>query len=147
MDITLSTRIQLPFSVVLFKKNVESVLMSLKKKNALLSIHFIGDKKMTALNKKYRGKNKTTDVLSFAQQEGEFCGDKNDLGDIFICIAQVKRQAKEYKISFEEELYRMTIHGILHVLGYDHMEEKEAKKMFLKQEKLLLNVYGYKKNH
>lgn len=146
MDITFYTRITLPFSLASLKKNIEFILTTLKKKNAILSIHFVGDKKMTELNKKYRGKNKTTDVLSFALQEGELFGDKNDLGDIFICIAQVKRQAKEYKISFEEEFYRMTIHGILHVLGYDHMEENDAKKMFSRQEKLLQNVYGSKKS-
>ncbi|OGC05904.1 rRNA maturation RNase YbeY [candidate division WOR-1 bacterium RIFOXYA2_FULL_36_21] len=69
------------------------------------------------LNKKYRNKNKTTDVLSFN------LGDKkNIMGDVYISVPAAKRQAKEYNISLKEELLRLAIHGTLHVLGYTHKE-------------------------
>lgn len=124
-------------AVVLF------VLESLKKKSAAVSVHCIGESQMRRLNRVHRGKDKVTDVLSFAMQEGEFMMEKKsehkDWGDIFICIPQIKRQAKEYGVSFKEEFFRMTVHGVLHLLGYDHEEEKEAKKMFSLQDKTVVS--------
>jgi probable rRNA maturation factor len=126
------------------KKTLEAkiilLLKGLKKTNASVSLHIIGDKKMTDLNFQYRGKKKPTDVLSFAVQEGHGGVASDDWGDIFICLPQVKRQAKEHNISWKEEFYRMTIHGTLHLFGYDHMEEKDAKKMFRLQEKFLSQI-------
>ncbi len=104
-----------------------------------MSLHIIGDKKMTQLNFHHRGKKKTTDVLSFATHEGEGLL-SDDWGDVFISLPQVKKQAKEYQIPWQEEFYRMLIHGILHLFGYDHMEEKDAKKMFKLQEKFLSEI-------
>lgn len=140
MECTVYATVKLPFGKKILEKKVEHILSSLKKSRASVSLHVIGDKKMTELNFQHRGKRKPTDVLSFATQEGESPISSDDWGDIFICLPQVKRQAKEYGISWKEEFYRMTVHGLLHLLGYDHMEAKDAKKMFALQEKFLSEI-------
>jgi len=139
MECTVYSTFQLPFSKKKLEQKIEHILKQLKKNRASISVHIIGDKKMTALNYQHRGKKKPTDVLSFATNEGEGLP-SDDWGDVFICLPQVKRQAKEYNISWKEEFHRMLIHGILHLFGYDHMEEKEAKKMFRLQEKFLTKI-------
>ncbi len=96
---------------------------------------------MKRLNNQYRGKNTTTDVLSFSLQEGiSLSGSNNELGDIFISVPQIKRQAHRLHISVREEFIRMLIHGVLHILGYDHEKEKDAKRMFSIQEKFLTQL-------
>lgn len=106
-----------------------------------ISVHVIGDQKMKELNRIYRGKNKTTDVLSFAVTEGKWFGkQEEDLGDIFISAAKIRKQAKVWEVSAAEEFTRMLVHGVLHILGYDHIKESEAKIMFGKQEKYLRAV-------
>ncbi|MEK7644402.1 MAG: rRNA maturation RNase YbeY [Patescibacteria group bacterium] len=103
-----------------------------------LSLHFIGDRKMKTLNSLYRHKNKTTDVLSFAVGENEkFQDGAADLGDIFVDVPHIRRQATQWEEKFETEMARMIIHGILHILGYDHIHKIEAKTMFSKQENYL----------
>ncbi len=119
------------------------VLKKIKKHNATVSIHFIGDTQMRRLNREYRGKDKVTDVLSFAMQEGEDWNSQlkeqdKDWGDIFICVPQIKRQAKEYGVTYTEELIRMTVHGVLHLLGFDHEKEEDANIMFSLQDRLVL---------
>lgn len=102
-----------------------------------ISIHVIGDTRMKRLNREFRGKDKTTDVLSFAMEEGDmFPGMEptRELGDMFISTAQIIRQAKRFSVSRKEEMTRMIVHGILHILGYDHMTKRDAKIMFPKQE-------------
>ncbi len=107
-----------------------------KKIHGTVEVTIVGEKKIKALNLKYRGKNLVTDVLSFSWLEGgEMPGDF--LGQIFICYPQIVRQAKEYKVSVEEEFARMLVHGLLHLVGYDHVKENEAKKMFVLQEKII----------
>lgn len=103
-------------------------------KNEEISIVLIGSAKMRKLNKQYLGKNRTTDVLSFDRSQPlEFKfppGQKKELGEIVICLSEVKKNAKKLKSTFRIELARVLIHGILHLLGHDHQKsEKEAKKM------------------
>lgn len=125
------------------RKVVFFVLKNLKK-NGNVSIHLVGDKKIKSLNNKYRGKNKVTDVLSFSMDDGrENFILESDLGDIFVCIPQIKRQAKNFEVPFLHELCRMIIHGMLHLSGYDHAKDDQAKKMFGLQEKLLKNCYDF----
>lgn len=128
-------------SIGVSDKKIKEVSSFVFKKNGFkkgsVSIHLVGDCKIKSLNKKYRGKNQVTDVISFAVQEGKNFGDKEDLGDIFISVPQVRRQAKELKIKFKEEFLRMLVHGVLHLLGLDHMNNKDAKKMFNLQEKII----------
>ncbi len=119
---------------------VDAVAITLKAehKNGTISVHVIGDLRMKELNRVHRGKNKTTDVLSFSAKEGKWGGkQEDDLGDIFISAVQIRRQAKVWKVSAAEEFTRMLVHGVLHILGYDHMKKKEAKIMFGKQERYL----------
>ena len=111
-------------------------LKALKKPNYELSLHLVGDKKMRALNRRWRGFNRTTDVLAFAAQE-DALADSDDLGDIFISVAQIKKQAKARELSYQEEFARILIHGILHLLGFDHGTRAEEKKMFGLQERIL----------
>lgn len=103
------------------------------------SIHLVGEKEIMALNKEHRKINKVTDVLSFPLCEVGEIRDKRyeEIGDVFLCIPQIKKQAKEYGVSFEEEFCRILTHGILHLLGFDHQKKKEANKMFKLQEKIV----------
>lgn len=96
-----------------------TVLLTLEKLDRLereldeVSIAFVDDDAMTSLNRKFRHKNKTTDVLTFA-------GEDRFLGDIVISVDQAKRQAADEKHSLATEVRYLILHGILHALGYDH---------------------------
>lgn len=84
------------------------------------AIAFVSDAEMCKLNNQFRGKNLTTDVLSFPYEADEFDADKDFLGDIIISIEQAQRQAIENNLSLENEVFQLILHGILHLLGYDH---------------------------
>jgi probable rRNA maturation factor len=116
-----------------FEKIVNLVLKG-EKKSEEISIVLIGPAKMRKLNKQYLGKNRTTDVLSFGKlQPLEFKfppGKEKELGEIVICLLEVRKNTKRLKSIFETELAKVLIHGILHLLEYNHEKsEKEAKKM------------------
>lgn len=84
------------------------------------TIVFVSDKKMRQLNKTFRGKDSTTDVLSFPFEAEEFETAENSLGDIFISLEQAERQAKENNLAFEIEIKQLILHGVLHLCGFDH---------------------------
>lgn len=109
-----------------------------------LSILFTNNEEIQVVNNEYRGKNQPTDVISFAYHEtNDFdIGPYDTLGDIIISLERVEEQAIEYNHSIKRELYYILTHGILHLLGYDHMEEEEKQEMREKEEELL-NSYGY----
>ena len=108
------------------KKTAKIVTDGEKKKAIELSIALVRQGRIRELNKKYRGKNRVTDVLAF--------GDKDGLGEIVICLREVKKNAKRFDSNFETELAKVLIHGILHLLGQDHEKnEIAAKKMEEKQ--------------
>jgi len=114
--------------------------------NAIFSIIFVEDEEIHRINKEYRGIDRITDVISFAFED-EMDLEYNDirlLGDIYICIPQMKRQAEEYGHSEKRELSFLAVHGLLHLLGYDHMNEKDEKEMFGLQE-LILNETNIKR--
>lgn len=90
-----------------------------------ISILFVNDSHMKQLNSSYRKKNKTTDVLSFSQIEGEGTP-QAALGDIVISLSQAKKQARKFGNNFNGEIVRLIIHGILHLLGYDHENVSEV---------------------
>lgn len=119
---------------------IKKVLAQEKKARGTATVVFVSVTKMQTLNKRYRHKNKATDVLSFASGElgGASGEDKNYLGEIVICLPYLRRQAREYGVSFAEELARMTIHGTLHLLGYDHVTPILARRMLPRQERYLL---------
>jgi len=84
------------------------------------TIVFVSDDKMCELNHDFRGKKSTTDVLSFPFEADEFDADNSFLGDIVISAAQAERQAQENKLTLELEVKQLILHGVLHLLGYDH---------------------------
>jgi len=84
------------------------------------AVAFISDRRMKELNSFFRGKDSTTDVLSFPHEPDEFDKDTDNLGDIVISVEQAQRQAKENGLSFENEIKQLMLHGLLHLCGYDH---------------------------
>lgn len=111
-----------------------------KKICGAVEIHLVGDARIKKLNKQYRGIDKPTDVLSFAWNEDP--GYKGALlGQIYMSVPYIERQAKRFKVSAKEEFTRMLVHGLLHIVGYDHMETADAKKMFSLQEKIVVKAY------
>jgi len=106
-----------PVDEEFLKGLVKKVLEGENKEEAGLSIALVGQGRIRELNKKYRGKNRATDVLAFP-------GD--GLGEIVICLREVKKNAKRYRSNSEKELARVLIHGILHLLGYDHEKSEQA---------------------
>lgn len=93
-----------------------------------VSVSFVGDEEIRELNRDYRGVDKSTDVLSFPMDD-EFIIDNRILGDVIINTRRVMEQAEELGHSHERELSYLTVHSILHLLGYDHMEDEDKKEM------------------
>jgi probable rRNA maturation factor len=109
-----------------------------------ISILLTSDENIRLINREYRHQDKATDVLSFAYHETEDfdIGPYETLGDIVISLERVVVQAKEYCHGEERELFYVITHGILHLLGYDHMNEQE-KKIMRKKEEQLLTAHQY----
>jgi probable rRNA maturation factor len=89
-------------------------------KGKTFSVAFVSDRRMKELNKLFRGKDSTTDVLSFPHEPDEFDPDTNNLGDIVISAEQAERQTKENGLTIENEIKQLVLHGLLHLCGYDH---------------------------
>ena len=131
------------------KKICQEVLRGEKKENKDLSVALVGQGRMRKINKRYRGKNRITDVLAFPESRVLLEKFKvgpvqktQQLGEIIICFREVKKNAKKYNTTFEKELARVLIHGLLHLLGYDHEKsETESEKMRRKEESYILNFY------
>lgn len=109
-----------------------------------VSLLFTGNDEIQVINREYRDKDQPTDVISFAYHETEDfdIGPYDTLGDIVISLERVVEQAKEYNHSPKRELFYVLTHGILHLLGYDHIEEEERKEMRAKEEEIL-GSFGY----
>jgi probable rRNA maturation factor len=110
-----------------------------------LSVRLVGEGRIRSLNKRYRNKNKVTDVLSFPLFEKigvkELKSGIISLGDIFICLPYAKKQAKKDGKKLDEELSLLVIHGFLHLLGHEHeTDEKKKRKMFELQDKILKTI-------
>ena len=118
---------------------LDSALKHEKVENAIFSVVFMEDEEIHEMNREYRGVDRVTDVISFAFEDNNdiVYNDIRMLGDIFICIPQMKRQAIEYGHSEKRELSFLAVHGILHLLGYDHMKKEEEEVMFKLQEDIL----------
>ena len=118
---------------------LKATLKHEKVANAIFSVVFVEEEEIQKLNKEYRGMDKVTDVLSFAFEDSKdiLYNDIRLLGDIYICISKMKQQAKEYCHSEKRELSFLAVHGLLHLLGYDHQEEGEERIMFALQELIL----------
>ena len=131
------------------QKMVEELLQFAAKEenipeDAELSVTFVDNDEIQEINRDYRGKDMPTDVISFAleetgEEELEITGTDMPriLGDIIISVDRTAEQASDYGHSFERELGFLAVHGFLHLLGYDHMNEADEKKMFGRQEEIL----------
>lgn len=130
---------------------VQTILEHAAKEEAVgdseVSVTFVTDEMIRDINREYRGKDQPTDVISFAMEElgeGETAilgsSEPRMLGDIIISLDRTKKQAADYGHSFERELGFLAVHGFLHLLGYDHLTEEDEKKMFSRQDDILLSL-------
>ena len=117
------------------------------KTNYEVDVNLVNDEEIHQINRDYRNVDRITDVISFAfNDDDSLLGMIKDeeiphlLGEIFICIPQALRQAKEIGNSDQRELSFLFVHGLLHLLGYDHMKEEDAKIMFPLQDQILNKV-------
>ena len=105
------------------------------------SVVLTDDERIAELNKTYRAVDGPTDVLAFSQREGEESfpeePEENLLGDVVISVETARRQADEHGNSLDDEVEMLLVHGLLHLMGYDHAEPEEARKMFAKQDQYL----------
>ncbi len=109
------------------------------------SLHFISDDEMRELNSQYRGKDEPTDILTFAINDGDafpsFEGEEKELGDIFISIDSMNRNADSLSVDRSEELRRLLVHGILHLCGMDHStNDFSSEPMLMKQERIMAEL-------
>ena len=130
---------------------IQYAAQELDVKEGECSISILSNDEIQIYNAQYRGKDMPTDVLSFAMQEQgdptfdfELEDELPALGDIFISYERIQEQAKTYGHSFERELGFLAVHGFLHLMGYDHMTEKDEEEMFELQ-KNILDHYGLKR--
>ena len=124
------------FKIVL--KVLKNGLKILDLKKVEFNVIIVDNNYIHELNKTYRGIDRETDVISFALEDDKtFNPTERVLGDIYISIDKVYSQAKEYGHSNLRELAFLSVHGLLHLLGYDHMKEEDEKEMFSLQDKIL----------
>ena len=126
------------------KKVSQDVLKGENKERHIVSVAFIKEKEIRDLNKKYLNKDKPTDVLSFSETRDfiwkikEF---ENILGEVVVCPQFIKKNAKKLDLSFKKELSRALIHGILHLLGYNHEKSEQKAKEMKGKENYYLSPY------
>lgn len=114
---------------------LEKIIKTDFKLKKQISIALLSDKEIRDLNRVYRKKNKVTDVLSFNLDSDQV------LGEVLICLSQARRQAKTKKNTYRAELQLLTVHGILHLLGYDHEKSlAEEKKQEMAQQTILARL-------
>ncbi len=111
---------------------IKTVLEEEKEKEKEISIAVVSEEEIKKLNRIYRGKDLPTDVLSFSYNEGDF------LGELILCPARIGGEGRD----FTKEICRVTIHGALHLLGYDHKNDKEEELMEKKKKKCLQKLFG-----
>ncbi|WP_297405055.1 rRNA maturation RNase YbeY [uncultured Cetobacterium sp.] len=108
-------------------------------KPVYISVALIDNEEIQRINRDFRGKDQPTDVISFAYHETEdyMIGPYDTLGDIVISLERVEAQSKDYNHSFRREFFYVLTHGLLHLLGYDHIEEEDKKEMRIREEEIL----------
>jgi rRNA maturation RNase YbeY len=102
------------------RRSAERLLAALRLPDAELSVLLVSDRAMRRLNRAWRGRDRPTDVLAFAQREGAGGAPPGLLGDVVISVDTARRQAAERGARLAEEAERLLVHGLLHLLGYDH---------------------------
>jgi rRNA maturation RNase YbeY len=146
------------FDQARLERLARAILSDVGETSAELGIMFVGDQRMRGLNRRYRGKDRTTDVLGFAMREAFTAHGLTSspsrvqsrdasrptpdmLGDVVISVPTAWRQAKEAGRSLDEELAWLLVHGILHLCGYDHeRSEKEARRMHRRERMILRSI-------
>jgi len=125
------------------QKFIDFALKYLKLDNVIFNVIIVDNEEIHKINKEYRGIDRPTDVISFALEDDDtfIKTEQRILGDIYISIDKAIEQANEYGHKLLRELCFLTIHGILHLLGYDHMEKADEEIMFGLQERIL-SEYG-----
>ena len=125
------------------KKIIEYALEYEKLNDVIFNVIFVDNETIKNINKEYRAIDRETDVISFALEDDKDITFEFGrlLGDIYISVPKMKEQAKEYGHSEKREMAFLTIHGLLHLLGYDHMTKEDEEVMFKEQE-LILDGYG-----
>lgn len=130
-------------------KKIARLVLDNEKKQGDISVAFIGPGRMRKLNKKCLNRNKTTDVLSFPENAAckEFFTEgrqKNgNLGEIIVCLRELKKNSKKFNVSFEKELKRIIIHGTLHLLGYEDEGGEEKRKEMKEKEEEYLKIFNH----
>ena len=123
----------------ILEKYIRYVVERLELENAIFNFILVGEEEILRLNRDYRKVDRVTDVITFALEDGDNFQNPEfrTLGDVYICIPVAYKQALLYGHSRIREICFLATHGILHLLGYDHMEKEEEKVMFSLQEELL----------
>jgi len=136
----------IPVEAKKIRKAAERILASLRISGYELSVLLLDNKGIRAVNKKYLNRNRPTNVISFSLTEGEF-GNINPqvLGDVVISVEKALEQAETRGTSLEEELTFLLIHGILHLVGYDHEKKASEREKMRKKEKEVYKVVMGKK--
>ncbi len=122
---------------------LNKVLSEIRLSNVEFSVSFINEVNMKKMNRKFRDIDDSTDILSFAAEDDDGFGfisagrRKRVLGDMLICPEVLKRNAQTFKVSENEELRRLLIHGVLHLSGENHQTNDPSEPMLIKQEKIL----------
>lgn len=121
---------------------INHTLEEMAAKESIFTIIFVTPEEIHELNKQYRGVDRVTDVISFALEDAHDVSltDVRVLGDIYICIDRMKEQALDYGHSETRELSFLTVHGLLHLLGYDHQTKEDEEVMFGLQRKILSDL-------
>lgn len=133
---------ELKEDVTEYKKIIRSIFKKIEN-DKFFNIIFVDNDKIQQINRDYRGIDKVTDVITFALMENMdevFMEAIDELGDVFICVNKAIEQAFEYGHSIEREIGFLAVHGYLHLIGYDHMNESDEKIMFALQEEILANA-------
>lgn len=129
------------FDEAQFRSRAEGILIRADASQYELSIALVDDSEIAELNASYRGKRQPTDVLSFSMLEGDHVDHHGGmLGDVVISLPTSDRQARELGHSIDQELARLLVHGVLHLLGYDHERADEALVMEAREREILAAV-------
>ena len=133
-----------PVNVPLARQSMAAILKSLEMEGHEVSLLFVDDAEITDINRHYLGRNHPTNVIAFSMNEGDF-GTINPLllGDIVISVETALRDARAGDLPLEDEINYLMIHGVLHLLGYDHEQDREAEEMKKKEKEIFFALKKY----
>ena len=130
IEVVVDEEIEQPLSQALIEQAVKtSSLMAAQIESPIACVRFASNQAVQELNAQWRDQDKVTDVLSFPMQEGEALDVQESLGDMVLAIPFVKQEAVRLDVSFAHHCMHLIVHSTLHLLGYDHMDDKDAEEM------------------